>query len=171
MGILELVLVAIRGLSVITNNPALGGGSSLKMKEASDFLALLGELVERGDEAHDELVEFTGIIEKMVEENRGPNREELQTLRDRSDAAHDVIQDAAAEIEAEEKAKEEEEQRLKDEAEAEEQRLKEEALKEDLARLSDEDLQFSVDALGIVLTEGMERAEIEALVLKAKLEE
>lgn len=96
MGIIELILVAIRGLSVVTNNPALGGGSSLRMNEISDFLALLGELVERGDETHDELVEFTEIIEKMVAENRGPNRDEWQTLRDRSDEAHDVIQAAAA---------------------------------------------------------------------------
>jgi len=102
MGIIELILVAIRGLSLVTNNPALGGGSSLRMNEISDFLALLGELVERGDETHDELVEFTEIIEKMVAENRGPNRGEWQTLRDRSDEAHDVIQAAAAAAEEEE---------------------------------------------------------------------
>lgn len=171
MNIIQLILVAVRGISVLTNNPALGGGSNLRLQQASELLAMLGELLERGDEAHTELKEFTEVIEVMVEENREPTPAEWQALRDRSDAAHSTIQEAASAAEAEDKAEEEEEQRLKDEAEAEEQRLKEEALKEDLARLSDEDLQFSVDALRIVLTEGMEREEIEALVLKAKLEE
>ena len=45
MGIIELALVAIKGLSVVMNNPALGGGSSVRMKDASDLLALLGELL------------------------------------------------------------------------------------------------------------------------------
>lgn len=171
MGFLELVLVAIRGLSLVTSNPALGGGTSVRMQEASELLSLLGELVERGDEAHEELTEFTKVIEAMAEEGRNPTPAEWQTLRDRSDAAHSTIQDAVAEIEAKEEAEAAEKQRLKDEIEANELRVREDALKEDLARLSDEDLQFSVDALGIVLTEGMERAEIEALVLKAKLEE
>jgi hypothetical protein len=38
MGILELALVAIKGLSVVLNNPALGGGSSVKMQDASELL-------------------------------------------------------------------------------------------------------------------------------------
>lgn len=160
MNIIQLILVAVRGISVLTNNPALGGGSNVKLQEASELLALLGELLERGDEAHTELKEFAEVVGTMAKENRAPTPTEWQTLRDRSDAAHSTIQDAVADLDAEEKA-----------AEEEARRLKEEALKGDLARLSDEDLQFSVDALGIVLTEGMERAEIEALVLAAKLEE
>ncbi len=160
MSIIQLVLVAIRGLSVITNNPALGGGSSVRLDQASELLSLLGELLERGKEGHAELKEFTEVVEAMAKEGREPTPTEWQTLRDRSDAAHATIQESAASAKAEDEA-----------AEVEKQRLKEEALKTDIARLSDEDLQFSVDKFGIVLTEGMERAEIEALVLKAKLEE
>ena len=96
MGIIELILVAIRGLAVVTNNPALGGGSSVRMQEASELLALLGELLERGDEAHDELVAFTKVVEGMAQQGRAPSTVEWQALRARSDAAHDVIQEAAA---------------------------------------------------------------------------
>jgi hypothetical protein len=66
MGILELALVAIKGLSVVLNNPALGGGSSVKMQDASELLALLGELLTRGDAAHDELVAFTAGRERRA---------------------------------------------------------------------------------------------------------
>jgi uncharacterized protein YceH (UPF0502 family) len=96
MGIIELALVAIKGLSVVLNNPALGGGSSVKLNEASDLLALLGELLTRGDEAHEELVAFTKVVEEMAAQGRQPTTAEWNTLRGRSDAAHDVIQAAAA---------------------------------------------------------------------------
>jgi hypothetical protein len=102
MGIIELALVAIKGLSVVLNNPALGGGSSVKLNEASDLLGLLGELLTRGDEAHDELVAFTKVIEGMAAQGRQPTTAEWNTLRGRSDAAHDVIQAAAAATEEEE---------------------------------------------------------------------
>jgi hypothetical protein len=102
MGILELVLVAIKGLSVVLNNPALGGGSSVRMQEASELLALLGELLTRGDAAHDELVAFTKTVEGMTAQGRAPSKAEWDTLRGRSDAAHALIQDAAAAAEDEE---------------------------------------------------------------------
>lgn len=93
---IELILIAIRGLAVVTNNPALGGGSSVRMQEASELLGLLGELLERGDEAHDDLVAFTKVMEGMAKQGRAPSSIEWDTLRSRSDAAHDVIQEAAA---------------------------------------------------------------------------
>ncbi len=97
MGALELILVAIRGLSVVTNNPALGGGSSSTLGEVSEFLGLLGELIERGDEGNEELKAFAQIIESMAAEGRNPSRVEWAALRARSNAAHDLIQAAAAE--------------------------------------------------------------------------
>ena len=102
MGIIELILVAVRGLALVTNNPALGGASSIRMEEASELLGLLGELLERGDEAHDELKAFAAEVEKIAKENRSPTRLEWDTLRGRSDAAHDVIQAAAAAVTEEE---------------------------------------------------------------------
>ena len=102
MNFLQLVLVAIRGLAVVTNNPALGGGSSVRLEQASSLLDLLGELLERGDEAHTELKEFADMVERMAKEGRAPTPAEWQTLKDRSDAAHSILQDALAEAEAEE---------------------------------------------------------------------
>ncbi len=93
---IELILVAVRGLALVTNNPALGGGSSVRMQEASELLGLLGELLARGDEAHDDLVAFTKVMESMAKQGRAPSTVEWATLRGRSDAAHDVIQEAAA---------------------------------------------------------------------------
>ena len=155
MGILELVLVAIKGISVVTNNPAFGGGSNLKLQEASELLSLLGELASRGKEGHKELKAFTATIEEMVANNRAPTVLEWEELRARSDAAHAAIQEAVA---------------AADQAEAEKQRLKEEALKKDIARLNDEDLLAAAESLGIN-AEGVERETIEALVLEAKLAE
>ncbi len=103
---IELILVAIRGLALVTNNPALGGGSSVRMQEASELLGLLGELLERGDEAHDDLVAFTKVMEGMAKQGRAPSSIEWDTLRARSDAAHDVIQEAAAATEEPEVATE-----------------------------------------------------------------
>lgn len=104
MSLLQLIMVAVNGLSVITNNPALGGGSSVRMEQASELLALLGELIARGDEGHRELQEFADIIQRMAAEGTEPSRAEWDTLRARSDAAHGTIQDAAAAAEAEEAA-------------------------------------------------------------------
>ena len=159
MGILELVLVAIKGISVVTNNPAFGGGSNLKLQEASELLSLLGELASRGKEGHKELKAFTATIGEMVANNRAPTVLEWEELRARSDAAHAAIQEAVAAADQAEA-----------EAEAEKQRLKEEALKKDIARLNDEDLLAAAESLGIN-AEGVERETIEALVLEAKLAE
>lgn len=93
---IQLALVAIRGLSVVLQNPILGGGSSLKLTQASELLGLLGEILERGKEGHAELKEFATMIEKMVEEGRSPTPAEWESLRNRSDAAHAAIQEAAA---------------------------------------------------------------------------
>lgn len=104
MNPLQLVLIAVRGLSLLTNNPALGGGSNLKLQQTSKLLDFLGELLERGDEAHTELKEFAETIQRMVDENRQPTPTEWAALQARSDAAHDVIQDARRRAEEEEVA-------------------------------------------------------------------
>ena len=97
MGILELVMVAIRGLSLITNNPALGGGSSLRLQEASEFLNILADLVQAGDAGHKELVAFTETIQRMADAGTGPTKAEWAALRARSDAAHETLQAAKGE--------------------------------------------------------------------------
>lgn len=104
MNPIQLILIAIRGLSVITNNPALGGGSMIKLQETSKLLDFLGELLERGDEANTELKEFAEIIKAMAAESRAPTKAEWTSLQERSDAAHDVIQEARRRAEEEEAA-------------------------------------------------------------------
>jgi outer membrane biosynthesis protein TonB len=104
MNPIQLILIAIRGLSVITNNPALGGGSMVKLSEASKLLNFFGEILERGDEAHTELKEFAETIKSMAEEGRAPTAAEWTSLQERSDAAHDVIQEARRRAEEEEAA-------------------------------------------------------------------
>ena len=104
MNPIQLAMIAINGLSVLTNNPAIGGGSNLKLQEASRLLGLLGELLSRGDEGHRELKKFAKEIEQMAAENRSPTPAEWDTLKARSDSAHATIQEAAAAAEAEEAA-------------------------------------------------------------------
>lgn len=104
MGFLEIGALILRSLQIVSNNPALGGGSTLRMQEISELLGLFGQLFERGDEALDELKAFAAIVEAMAKEGRNPSPAEWETLRGRSDAAHDVIQQAA------EAAREEEEE-------------------------------------------------------------
>ncbi len=106
MNPIQLILIALRGLSVLTSSPALGGGSSVKLQETSKLLAFLGELLERGDEAHTELTEFAESIKRMADENRAPTPSEWEAMEARSNAAHDIIQGAMREAEAEEAASE-----------------------------------------------------------------
>ena len=99
---LAYAMIAVRGLALLTNNPAFGGGSNLRLQSVSKLLEFLGELLERGDEANEELKDFAETIERMVKENREPSTAEWATLKARSDAAHDVIQEARRRAEAEE---------------------------------------------------------------------
>jgi len=103
MNPLQWILIAINGISTLTNNPAIAG-SNLKLAEASDLLAFLGELISRGEEGYRELKIFADTIGQMVVENRGPTPEEWSTMKSRSDAASDVIQEARRRAEAEEEA-------------------------------------------------------------------
>lgn len=102
MGAIELAILAISGLRAVMNNPALGGGSSVRLDQASELLGILGTLLQEGDEALDDLKEFTETIESMVEQGRPPSRAEWDILRRRSDDAHARLQAAKEEILGEE---------------------------------------------------------------------
>jgi outer membrane biosynthesis protein TonB len=104
MNPIQLILIAIRGLSILTSNPALSGGANVKLQEASKLLGFFGELLERGDEAHTELKAFAETIKAMADEGRAPTAAEWASLKERSDAAHDVIQAARRRAEEEEAA-------------------------------------------------------------------
>ena len=97
MNVIQLIMAALQGLSSVMLNPNVQGGNGKRMKDAANLLGILTELLARGDEAHEELKAFAEVIQRMADEKRNPTPEEWATLKARSDAAHDVIQDAAAE--------------------------------------------------------------------------
>lgn len=95
---ISLALLAINGLSTVLSNPALGGGSSVKMGQASELLGILASLIAQGDDALDDLKEFTKTIEDMAEKGRPPNDHEWEIMRARSDDAHARLQAAKEEL-------------------------------------------------------------------------
>lgn len=106
---ISLALLAINGLSTVLSNPALGGGSSVKLGQASELLGILGALISQGDDALDDLKEFTKAIEAMAAEGRPPNDSEWAVMRARSDDAHARLQAAKEELLGEEEPEEPEE--------------------------------------------------------------
>lgn len=88
MGFAELFMIAVQGISTILNNPLLGGQASATARQASELLAILGSLVQKGDEAYEELRAFASIIKAMADEGRGPTREERQFLREQRAIVH-----------------------------------------------------------------------------------
>ena len=104
---ISLILLAVNGMRTVLNNPALGGGSSLKMDQASELLGILGVLISQGDDAIDDLKAFTATIQSMAATGRAPNREEWDILRGRSDDAHARLQAAKEELLGEEEVDDE----------------------------------------------------------------
>ena len=105
---ITLILTAINGLRVVLANPALGGGSSLRLEQASELLGVLGSLIAQGDDALDDLREFTEIIAAMAADGRPPTPTEWEILgariedaRDRREAAKEALLAEEAEEEAE----------------------------------------------------------------------
>ena len=99
---LSLALLAINGLRTVMFNPALGGGSSVKLGQAAELLGILGALLAQGDDALDDLKAFTATIEDMATKGRAPSPEEWDIMRARSDDAHARLQAAKAELLGEE---------------------------------------------------------------------
>jgi hypothetical protein len=85
-------------MRTVLNNPALGGGSSVKLDQASELLGILGVLISQGDDAIDDLKAFTATIQSMAASGRAPSRVEWDILRGRSDDAHARLQAAKEEL-------------------------------------------------------------------------
>lgn len=102
MDFISLAILAVNGLRTVMSNPALGGGSSVRLDQASELLGILGVLLEQGDDAYDDLKEFTETIEDMVKKGREPSADEWDIMRGRSDEAHARLQAAKEELLAEE---------------------------------------------------------------------
>ena len=95
---ISIILLAVNGLRTVLNNPALGGGSSVRLDEASKILGILGVLIEQGDDGLDDLRDFTTAIEAMAQQGRAPSADEWAILSRRSDAAHARLQAAKEEL-------------------------------------------------------------------------
>lgn len=106
---LSMAIMAVNALSGVLRNPALGGGSSVRLDQASELLGILGSLLQEGDEALDELKAFTATVEDMAAKGRAPSRAEWDIMRARSDDAHARLQAAKDELLADEEPEEPEE--------------------------------------------------------------
>lgn len=98
MEAIELIALGIQSISTLLNNPKLGGGSSLRLNEASELLAMFATLVAEGDDAYDDLKEFTERVADMAEAGRGPTRIEWMNMRAREQSAHDRLQAVKEEL-------------------------------------------------------------------------
>ena len=92
MGIVSLILTAFQGVGI------LAGNQHINLPEVNELLGTLARLVQIGGATHLELKNFTEDIERMVAANRGPNDVEWANIRARSDAAHNRLQAAKADI-------------------------------------------------------------------------
>ncbi len=99
---LSLIILAVNGIRTVINNPALGGGSSVRFDEASELLGILGVLIGQGADGVDDLKKFTEVIESMAAQGRGPSSAEWDIMRGRSDDAHARLQAAKEELLGEE---------------------------------------------------------------------
>ncbi len=106
----SLAIMAVNALSTVFRNPALGGGSSVRLDQASELLGILGSLMQEGDEALDDLKEFTSLVEEMAAKGRPPTQGEWDIMRARSDDAHARLQAAKEELLEEEEDPEEPEE-------------------------------------------------------------
>jgi len=104
---ISLILLAVNGLRTVLVNPALGGGSSVRMDQASELLGILGVLISQGDDAIDDLKAFTATIQSMAASGRAPSRAEWDIMRGRSDDAHARLQAAKEELLGEEEVDDE----------------------------------------------------------------
>ena len=95
---ISLILLAVNGIRTVINNPALGGGSSVKFDEASELLGVLGTLIGQGADGVDDLKKFTEVIESMAAQGRAPSSAEWDIMRGRSDDAHARLQAAKEEL-------------------------------------------------------------------------
>lgn len=98
MNTVQLVGILIAQLALIARDPALGyRGAAL-----TEALALLGTILAKGEEARADLEVLAAQIAEMVSLGREPTKGEWATLRERSKAAHLLLNPPPSEPVAEE---------------------------------------------------------------------
>ncbi len=97
MSIVQLVGILVGQLALIARDPALGyRGAAL-----TEALALLGTILAKGEEARAELEALAAQISEMAATDREPSKDEWAGLRDRSKAAHLILNPPPPESEPE----------------------------------------------------------------------
>lgn len=87
MNTMQLVGILVAQLALIARDPALGyRGSAL-----TEALALLGTILAKGEEARAELEVLASQIAEMAALGREPTKAEWAGLRERSKAAHLIL--------------------------------------------------------------------------------
>ena len=97
---ISLILLSLQSLSVVLRNPALGGGSQIKLGEAADIATALAVALQQGEEGYAQLQALTTLIQSMATEHRAPTPTEWGDPIARRDAAHERLQAVKAQIEA-----------------------------------------------------------------------
>lgn len=82
-----LIATLVGQLALISKDPALG----YRGQAITQALGLLSTLILKGEEARAELEVLADQVAMMVAEGREPTKVEWQSLRDRSKAAHDIL--------------------------------------------------------------------------------
>lgn len=95
MTIAQLVGILVGQLALIARDPALGyRGAAL-----TESLILLSTLLAKGEEARADLEALAAQIAEMAALDREPTKEEWSGLRDRSKAAHLILNPPPPELE------------------------------------------------------------------------
>ena len=83
----QLIGVLLAQLALIARDPALG----VKGAAITEALALIGSLIEKGEQARAELEALAAHVRAMAEADRPPNLEEWGGLRDLSRQYHEEL--------------------------------------------------------------------------------
>lgn len=98
MNTVQLVSILVGQLALIARDPALGyRGAAL-----IETLGLLGTILAKGEEARAELEVLAAQVAEMAALDREPTKDEWGGLRDRSKAAHLILNPPPSEVPAEE---------------------------------------------------------------------
>ena len=98
MDSVTLAIAALSSIRLLLSNPALNGAGTVKTAQASEILGTLTAILAHGDDAYDDLKEFTATVAALVASKRQPNRAEWDILRSRSDDAHARMQAVKEEL-------------------------------------------------------------------------
>lgn len=98
MGIAEIVTLIIRGISILSNNKALGGGG-IGNTRTSFLLDTLAALIQGGEETWEDLKAFSTEIQALVDTNGEPTRGQWEAMIARDQVVRQRLADNLAAIE------------------------------------------------------------------------